>query len=96
MSDEPDNCDHQWGPGELCETPLGNVMSPTCRHCGAVKIVVEQRRPVARPQTVLLAVAAAASLPGNQAMLREAAVATNVPPAGATVQDVQLQFFANL
>lgn len=43
MSDE---CEHRWGEAELCETPFGNVFSPTCRDCGAVKLVEERRRPV--------------------------------------------------
>lgn len=41
MIDDP--CYHLWGEAELCETRLGNIMSPTCRHCGAVKIVEQQR-----------------------------------------------------
>lgn len=49
MTGEPDNCEHQWGEAELCETRVGNIMSPTCQHCGAVKVLEQQRRTVVRP-----------------------------------------------
>lgn len=93
MSDEL--CDHQWGEAELCETRLGNIMSPTCRHCGAVKIVEQQRavrdftrraienvgepRPSAPPYIT-------AGVP---------LIPTNIPPAAApAVHPFQSEFFS--
>lgn len=50
MNDDED-CQHVWGDAELCETRFGLMHSPTCRHCGAVKLEVERRRVVvARPE----------------------------------------------
>lgn len=37
-------CTHTWGEAEECETPFGTLMSPTCRECGAVKLVEDRRR----------------------------------------------------
>lgn len=37
-------CDHEWGSEpELVETGLGELLSPLCKHCGAVKLVEEDR-----------------------------------------------------
>ena len=44
LSTMSDGCDHQWGPAELCETHLGEVQSPLCKHCGSVKLLVEEEQ----------------------------------------------------
>ena len=46
MSDEIQDeaaCVHSWGEPEEVELGLGTLLSPLCRHCGAVKIQEENR-----------------------------------------------------
>jgi hypothetical protein len=93
MSDEADNCEHRWGEAELCETSMGNVTSPTCRDCGAVKIVVESRRVSPAPLPSLRQILGWVSPNPTPA---GAPVQTNIPPPGVTVQKVQLEFFTDL
>lgn len=79
-----DICHHEWGEAELCEiSSHGNVHSPVCRHCGAVKFEVDleagrrERRAIAeRPINLPLA--------------------TNAVPAGLRVHAHQVQFFTDL
>jgi hypothetical protein len=41
---EDSHCQHLWGTEpELVETAFGEVHSPLCEHCGAVKLIEEHR-----------------------------------------------------
>lgn len=88
MTADIQGCDHAWDGAEMCETPFGHVSSPTCRYCGAVKLVEERRAyqtqqaPPAPRQTAVPAA--------------PAAIATNIPPAGATVHAFQSEFFRDV
>ncbi len=76
-----DLCEHKWGiePEEV-ETALGTVHSPLCVHCGAVKLVEENRAAERRR-------ADWAARPINM-------IPSNVPPAGAPrVHPFQVEFF---
>lgn len=37
-----DDCKHEWGPAELVETGMGEMNSPICKHCGAVKLLHDE------------------------------------------------------
>lgn len=87
MSDEPEVCDHSWGDAEMCETPLGNISSPVCRHCGAVKLVEDRRRSIPRPLRPV-SIPPPAPIPP--------AIITNAPPAGVKVHPFQLEFFGHV
>jgi hypothetical protein len=78
-------CLHEWGPPELVECALGELNSPLCVHCGAVKLVEENRAAERRR----LAYAA-------QPINRPPVMASNIPPAGKKVHAVQLQVFTDL
>jgi hypothetical protein len=84
---EESHCIHLWGDTpELVETSLGDLNSPLCKHCGAVKIVEEHRASERRRLDI------AARL-----INRPPPVASNIPPAGAPpVHPFQSEIFTNL
>lgn len=82
MSDDT-QCLHTWGAPELVECALGELNSPLCVHCGAVKLVEENR--AAERQR-----AAYAARPVNRPVL-----ATNIPPAGVRVHPFQTEIFTD-
>lgn len=78
-----DGCEHKWSKlAELCETGMGELLSPICVECGAVKLVEDQRR-AARQHAEI------AARPINL----PPALAANTPPAGARVHTHQAEFF---
>lgn len=81
-----DICRHEWGEAELCEiSSHGNVHSPVCRHCGAVKFEVDLE--AGRRERLALA---------ERPINLPAALATNLPPAGKRVHPFQQQFFTDV
>lgn len=81
-----DVCHHEWGEAELCEiSSHGNVHSPVCRHCGAVKFEVDLE--AGRRERLAIA-ARPINYPGP--------VQTNTPKAGVRVHRHQVEFFTNL
>lgn len=84
MSD--DTCQHTWGPCEIVECSLGEVNSPLCVHCGAVKLVEETRAAQRRHAEYI---ARPVNFP--------APVKTNIPPAGAPpVHPFQTEFATDI
>jgi hypothetical protein len=86
MTDES-HCIHLWGDTpELVETSLGELCSPLCQHCGAVKLEEEHRAHERRRQEI------AARL-----INRPTPLATSIPPAGAPpVHPFQSQLFTDV
>lgn len=77
-----DACEqHSWGEAEECETSLGVMLSPTCKHCGAVKLELD-RRARARAEV-------------DRRLAAAAEIRTNIPPAGTVVHPFQTEFFTD-
>jgi hypothetical protein len=97
---------HEWGEAELVESLLlgRELMSPLCRHCGAVKLEEDLRasdrhraalaeRPINRPESQW-STDAPRSAPG--AGRPASAVASNVPPPSVRVHTFQQEFFPDV
>ena len=72
---------HFWGEAEDCETSLGNMWSPVCKHCGAVKLEVDRR---ARSRAEV-----------DRRLAQAAEIKTNIPPAGVVVHPFQTEIFTD-
>jgi hypothetical protein len=95
MNDDTEDCVHTWGEAELCETRLGNISSPVCRHCGAVKLLEEQRIFAAASALVKSVFEKPALAVGTEPS-PELPITSNAPPAGVAVHDFQLEMFTDV
>lgn len=92
---------HSWGEAEECETSLGVMWSPTCKHCGAVKLELERRARARAEVDRRLAAAAEVRTPlppaGDPGLVpAPARLATNIPPAGVAVHPFQTEIFTDV
>lgn len=96
MNDEA--CEvHSWGDAEDCETTHGNIRSPVCKHCGAIKLEHDMRARTRMENDRRLAALAPIPAPlPSAAVPAPARLASNIPPAGVVVHPFQTEVFTDI